>query len=366
MNDCLSLRERVFAPGLDAAADPEWVAHARICPECRRAQQSLPLADRALAEVSRQPVAVPPFDAIAHEASACARSQRRRGKVRRTAPFLYTGLGAAALAAGVALVLFVNGGQRVAPLRLAPGIEFQASGETKSAILDSGARLRLDTGTIKLAAESQGKQALVMRSGRVSVEVPKLPAGKTLSVVTPDAEVRVRGTRFQVTRISQETQVYVQDGVVEVFPEGAGRASHTVRAGESVTVPSIEVYREEVRHSAVEALDRGHFDAAEVQIEQLFGTDSDAAQRAESHALLAWSFAGRGKHDQAIERYRQALKLLPAEQRPLWAENACAELALLLQQKSSKQGVAAWAECLRRFPEGVHAGLARSRVNSTR
>jgi ferric-dicitrate binding protein FerR (iron transport regulator) len=366
MSDCLSLRERIFAPGADLARDREWLVHAQVCLECRRAQQALPFADYALAEVARQATEVPSFDAIADVATSVARNQRRRVTMRRAAPFFYTALGAAALAAGVALVLFVNGGRRAAPLRLTPGTEIQASGESKSAILDTGARIRLDTGAIRLAPTSEGKQSLVLRSGRVFIDVPKLPAGKTLSVVTPDAEVRVHGTRFQVTRTAQETQVYVQQGVVEVLPEGSGRASRTVRAGESVTVPSVEVYREEVRHSALEALDRGQFDAAEKQIGQLFGTDTDSAQRAESHALLAWSFSGRGKRDEAIERYRQALKLLPANQRPLWAENACAELALLLQQKSSKHGVTAWAECLRRFPEGVHAGLARSRVNSTR
>lgn len=366
MNDCLSLRERVFVPGADVVRDRQWLNHVQVCLECRRVQEALPFADRALAEISRQAVEVPSFDAIADVAASVARSQRRRGKVHRTAPFLYTAFGAAALAAGVALVLFVHGGRRVAPMLLAPGAEIQASGESKSAILDTGARIRLDTGTIRLAPTSEGKQSLVLRSGRVTVEVPKLPPGKTLSVVTPDAEVRVHGTRFQVTRTAQETQVYVQEGVVEVLPEGSGRASQTVRAGESVTVPSVEVYREEVRHSALEALDRGHFDAAEKQIGQLFGTDTDAAQRAESHALLAWSLSGRGNRDEAIDRYRQALKLLPDNQRPLWAENACAELALLLQQKSSKRGAATWAECLRRFPDGVHAGLARSRVNSTR
>jgi hypothetical protein len=98
----------------------------------------------------------------------------------------------------------------------------------------------------------------------------------------------------------------------------------------------------------------------------LFGTDSNPAQRAESQALLAWSFSGRGKRDEAIDRYRQALKLLPEDQRPLWAENACAELAFLVQQKTPKTGPAVWAECLRRFPEGVHAGLARARANSSR
>jgi hypothetical protein len=81
---------------------------------------------------------------------------------------------------------------------------------------------------------------------------------------------------------------------------------------------------------------------------------------------LAWSLAARGKRGDAVARYRQALTLLPDGQQPLWAENACAELAILVEQESPKSSGATWAECLRRFPSGVHAASARSRINSTR
>lgn len=364
MSTCLSLRERVFVPGADATQDGEWLAHVRVCPECRQAHDALPLADRVLADMARQPMEVPPFDALATIAASTARTQRRRAQARRFAPFLYTTLGTAALAAAVVFAVFVKG-PRPLP-RLDPGTEIQASGEAKSAVLDSGARIRLEAGTLKLASANKENQSLVLRSGRVFLEVPKLPAGSTLSVVTPDAEVKVRGTRFQVTRTAQETQVFVQEGVVEVVPEGPGRASQTVKTGETVAVPSAESYRENLRRSTVEALDRGQFDAAEAHIGHLLGTDPEAAQRAEAHALLAWSLAARGQRDQALERYRQALKTLPEGQSPLWAENACAELALLVQQKTPKSGPAVWAECLRRFPNGVHTNLARARANSGR
>jgi Flp pilus assembly protein TadD len=137
-----------------------------------------------------------------------------------------------------------------------------------------------------------------------------------------------------------------------------------LRAGESATVPSVEVYRENLRSSTLAALDHGEFGAAEKQIGQLLGGSPDGVQQAEAEALLAWSFLARGKRGNAIARYRQALALLPEDARPLWAENACAELALLLQRDSPKESEAVWAECLRRFPHGVHAALARSRLRS--
>jgi tetratricopeptide (TPR) repeat protein len=184
-------------------------------------------------------------------------------------------------------------------------------------------------------------------------------------VRTPDAEVRVHGTRFQVIRTGRETQVVVTAGLVEVRPEGVGRPVQMLKMGESATVLSVEAYREGLRHSTLAALDHGQFGAAEKQIGQLLVSSSDAAQQAEVQAMLAWSLSARGKRSEAIARYRQALALLPEPLRPLWAENACAELAILVQRGSPQQGVETWAECLRRFPDGVHAGLARSRVHST-
>jgi tetratricopeptide (TPR) repeat protein len=81
---------------------------------------------------------------------------------------------------------------------------------------------------------------------------------------------------------------------------------------------------------------------------------------------LAWSLSARGKHTLAIDRYRQALTLLPEGVQPLWAENACAELAILVEQERPKDASTTWAECLRRFPDGVHAALARSRAHSSK
>jgi hypothetical protein len=196
--------------------------------------------------------------------------------------------------------------------------------------------------------------------------VPKLPVGSTLSVRTPDAEVRVRGTRFQVIRTAKDTQVNVAEGVVEVRPEGIGRPVQTIRAGETATIGSAEAYREGLRQATLAALDHGEFAAAERQLAQLLGSSAVVAQQAEAQALLAWSLSARGKRAEAIARYRQVLTLLPEGQQPLWAENACAELAILVEQDHPKESAPLWAECLRRFPDGVHAAVARSRVHSSR
>ena len=249
---------------------------------------------------------------------------------------------------------------------LATGAEIQATIETKTAMLDNGVRIRLDAGSLKLASASRGSYALVLTQGRVFVEVPKLPTGSTVSLRTPDAVVIVRGTRFQVTRTKKDTQVNVLEGVVEVRPDGIGRPVQTIHAGESTTIGSAEAYREGLSRSTLDAIDHGNFATAEKQIGQLLGSSADATQRAEAEALLAWVLSAHGKRSEAIARYRRAIGLLPDGQQPLWGQNACAELAILVEQESPKQSGQVWAECLRRFPDGVHTALARSRARSTR
>lgn len=364
MTDCLSLRDRYFAPG--SSPDPMWLVHLQRCDQCRAAYQALPHLESALAHIAQLPVSVPPFDAIAQTVAGAARSQRRRRAIRRSVPFFYTAFGTAALAAGLIVAVLVGRAHQLAPKLLEVGAEIQATGEAKSAFLATGARIRLEAGSLRLASSSRENQALVLSSGRVSLDVPKLPPGNTLSVRTPDAEVRVHGTHFQVVRTGRETQVVVAEGLVEVRPEGIGRPIQMLKTGESTTIPSAEAYREGLRRSTLAALDHGQFGAAEKQLGQLLGASPGAAQQAEAQALLAWSLSARGKRSEAITRYRQALALLPESLRPLWAENACAELAILVQQGNPQQSAGVWAECLRRFPDGVHAALARSRVHSTK
>ena len=123
MSDCQSLRERYFAPGVGNPADPEWTSHLAGCADCRLAYQELPQVDRALVELGQLPVSAPAFDTIASVAAAAARSQRRRRAVRRGVPFIYTGLGAAALAAGLVAAVWIGRSRQMAPKLLAPGTE---------------------------------------------------------------------------------------------------------------------------------------------------------------------------------------------------------------------------------------------------
>lgn len=363
MSDCLSMRDRYFVGDGGRASDPVWLRHLASCDECRRAQDGLPTLDHALAEIASLPLSPPPYDTVAFAVKRAARRQRRRQVMRQTLPFVYTGFAAAAVAASIVALVWVGRVRSTAPKLLAPGAELAASTEAKTVRLGNGTRVRLDAGWLKLASVTPAAQTLELPSGRVLLEVPRLPSGSSLVVRTPDAEVRVHGTRFQVSRTTTNTEVTVMEGLVEVRPEGVGRPVQFLRAGQTATVTAAGAYREQLRDETLHALDRGEFAAAEKRIDDLIADAADRSQQAEAQALLAWSLAARGKLDQAIARYRQALALLPPAQKSLWAENACAELALLVEQKNPSDAKSTWAECLRRFPDGLHAGLARARAS---
>lgn len=61
---------------------------------------------------------------------------------------------------------------------------------------------------------------LRLHRGHVECDVPKLGEKKSFSVVTPDAEVVVHGTRFTVTSGAESTCVRVSEGRVEVRSKG--------------------------------------------------------------------------------------------------------------------------------------------------
>jgi FecR protein/Outer membrane lipoprotein len=93
--------------------------------------------------------------------------------------------------------------------------------ETRTGTLENGAEVRLSGGTeLTVSALVPGTDELVLDHGRVDLTVPKLRAGHTLSVTTPDSTVTVRGTRFSVEVVLEGsraiTSVEVTQGSVWV------------------------------------------------------------------------------------------------------------------------------------------------------
>ncbi|HEY4160334.1 MAG TPA: FecR family protein, partial [Polyangiaceae bacterium] len=96
-----------------------------------------------------------------------------------------------------------------------------AEREHRNGRLENGAALSVFPSTeLTVSAVAVGGDELILDRGRIELKVPKLVAGRTLSVTTPDATVTVRGTRFavEVTLLDSHpiTRVDVSEGSVWV------------------------------------------------------------------------------------------------------------------------------------------------------
>jgi hypothetical protein len=100
---------------------------------------------------------------------------------------------------------------------------------TATAVLASGANVEVEPdSTVRFDARVESTEAageaLTLSQGTVVLRVPKLGPHRTLSVLTPDARVTVRGTRFSVTVLGsgdrRETRVQVTEGSVWVNHAG--------------------------------------------------------------------------------------------------------------------------------------------------
>jgi ferric-dicitrate binding protein FerR (iron transport regulator) len=90
-----------------------------------------------------------------------------------------------------------------------------------------GTSVRLAAGSDLQLLRADAERWLRLAAGTVSVHVAKLQPGQRFVIVTPDAEVEVRGTRFQV-QVGDEndgcgkvTHVRVDEGIVDVRSGGS-------------------------------------------------------------------------------------------------------------------------------------------------
>jgi ferric-dicitrate binding protein FerR (iron transport regulator) len=241
------------------------------------------LAARALAADEASFGAPSPRDR-ADGVAAIAEALRARGR-RRVRPWLAA---AGALAAAAAVVVVVGGRpagpppRAVAERSAAPappprpaivvldafGASLEVSGQARAALardeIGPGARLRVaPAGEVTLAfatgtrlglaggaslrvRELAATQRFALEDGAVDAEVAKLQPGRRFLVDTPDAQVEVKGTRFEVAVGSEpapcaphvRTRVTVSEGVVVVR-----HASGEVRLPAGAVWPACEQAR---------------------------------------------------------------------------------------------------------------------------
>jgi len=97
-------------------------------------------------------------------------------------------------------------------------------------VTDSGVDLGFGADSTADLSFTQARQQIALNRGRVELSVPKLKAGTSLSVATPDAVVTVHGTRFSVEVMPERTCVRVSEGVVSVV---RGDARELLTRGQS-------------------------------------------------------------------------------------------------------------------------------------
>ena len=113
--------------------------------------------------------------------------------------------------------------------RIAAGTTVRVAGAGQLLLaLDTGTRLRVGPSSATRVTELGATQRFDLDSGTLEAEVAKLPIGGRFLIATADAEVEVRGTRFEVAVVPEpsscapfvRTQVVVHEGVVAVRFEG--------------------------------------------------------------------------------------------------------------------------------------------------
>jgi hypothetical protein len=330
--------------------------HLRGCLGCRGTWQQLALIDAIGEEPALAP---PPFDSLVGAARTAARRRRQARLVRRGLP---TGL--AVISAVLMTVVVATRVSRSGDRPLAAGEALEATA-TGHALLPGGVRVTVGGGKLVVERAEPGHTAVRVLAGSAFLDVPPVAPGGSLAVHTEEAEVRVRGTRFEVARSAEGTRVTVIAGVVEVRPRlGPGRPFF-LRPGQSALVGTLERQRRDARAAALAALGGRRLAEVDDHVQAWLASAPPPEEAAEAHAVVGWKLSAQGDGRAALERFRRALALLPPPAAPLWADNAAAQLALLVE-RTGGPAASAWHDYLTRFPDGAHRALARQRLASRR
>jgi hypothetical protein len=184
------------------------------------------------------------------------------------------------------------------------------------------------------ASEPSSTEWIELELGRVDVSVPKLEAGKNLSVRTPRATVTVHGTRFSIV-VSRsddrvETDVAVSEGAVWVDHEG-----RTTELGSGARWSSREATTDSVAHD-------------ETNDARASTRDGPASQRyAHEAARKGPAAASAGRVPSTLEFARLATSTLSEE-------NALMERAMVAIRSGDDRGaVAVLDKFLMRFPHSI-------------
>ena len=198
--------------------------------------------------------------------------------------------------------------------------------------------------------EADRKSGIVfLERGQVNVSVQKLTEHRRFEVHTEDAIVRVKGTRFEVDKHSDDmTRVEVFEGTVWVNPIGRNREQIVLKAGDSAEIPSLAAYLWELREAGENALNVKAFAEATSYFKRYLNT-SETGDASEVEFLLAEALERSGNDTEAVHMYLDMTRSSVS----LRAENAYAALvSLQMRLKNNTEVRKTWKQYLNRFPQG--------------
>jgi len=237
-----------------------------------------------------------------------------------------------------------------APAPTEPSLK-PAPGERR---LRCGGLLASRGATVRILRDKPRTALIRLRTGRLGMRVPKLPRGGRVEVVTPDARVRVVGTRFTVQRGHQpRTTVAVAEGVVWVTPTGRNRRIVVLRAGESRTVLGEAAYLKQVLGQVSKALGAGRLTDAARLGRRYLAVTSKPAGAATMKLRLAGILVRLGRTRAAVKLYQDVMGSAP---HAVARQNALAFLARLYERLGkARRALGIWRGLVKKYPRGLFA-----------
>lgn len=206
--------------------------------------------------------------------------------------------------------------------------------------------------TVRILHDKPRTAVIRLHTGRLGMRVPKLPRGGRVEVVTPDARVRVVGTRFTVQRGQQlQTTVAVTEGVVWVTPTGRNRKTVVLQAGESRTVLGEGAYLKQLRGQLTTALGAGRLKDAARLGRRYLAVTSKPAGAATMKLRLAGILARLGRPAAAVKLYQDVTVSAP---HAVARQNALAFLARLYERLGkTHRALGIWRGLVKKYPGGL-------------
>lgn len=237
-----------------------------------------------------------------------------------------------------------------------------------------GAALQLSTGTqIKIEQDANlifsdagPTQRFELSGGAIQAHVAKLHAGERFIVATPDAEVEVRGTQFQLRVVAADsscgngtrTRLAVTEGVVEVRAQGLSALVHPGEAWPAgCSEPNVVATNSAaLAPSSRSMVHEAHAAASSLRASSAASAPSatpttEASSLSEQNDLYASGMASRrsGDAQAAVSKFQELLARFP---RSALAESALAESMRVEQRLDAAAAQRFARQYLQRYPDG--------------